>query len=357
MVEVTDSTNEPCLAQQKVTAELELVSEHTPTSTLEAATTISASVTTISPSRYEVSYTAKSRGQYKLHVEFNDDEIDGSPFTITVYPEPNEFKEHSRVRAINGVIQPYAIAFNSHGKKIVTQRTVNQNLKTIVGGNIQDYGDTRVKMTDPKGIAIDNMDNIYVSSDHQLQKFTSSGELIKRIGQLGTEEGEFNVPHGVTLYNSQVYVCDRNNHRIQVFDLDLNFIRSIGSNGRGNGEGEFNAPKDVKFDADGNMYVAEIANRRVQVLDNKGRFVKYFGEEGEGELQGPTALHFVDKYVYVSDYQRNCILVYKTSGEFVTLFGEYGKDNGQFDGPRCITSSADGLIYVCDSNNDRIQIF
>ena len=259
------------------------------------------------------------------------------------------------MRAINGVNQPYAIAFNSHGETIVTQRSVDQNLKTIVGVNIQDYGDTTVKMSDPKGIAIDNMDNIYVSSDHQLQKFTSSGELIKSIGRLGTEEGQFNVPHGVTLYNSQVYVCDRNNHRIQVFDLDLNFVRSIGSNGRG--KGEFNAPKDVKFDADGKMYVAEIVNRRVQVLDSNGRFLKFLGEEREGELQGPSALHFVDKYVYVCDYQRNCILVYETSGKFVTSFGEYGKENGQFNGPRSITSSADGLIYVCDSNNDRIQIF
>ena len=49
------------------------------------------------------------------------------------------------------------------------------------------------------------------------------------------------------------YVGDRNNHRIQVFDLDLNFVRSIGS--RGKGRGELNAPYDVKFDTAGNMYV------------------------------------------------------------------------------------------------------
>ena len=110
---------------------------------------------------------------------------------------------------------------------------------------------------------------IYVSSDHKLQKFTSSGELIKSVGQ---REGEFNVPRGVTLYDTQVYVCDRYNHRIQVFDLDLNFIRSIGSYGKG--RGEFNDPFDVKFDSAGNMYVAdEYSNERVQVMDTSGVFI------------------------------------------------------------------------------------
>ena len=43
----------------------------------------------------------------------------------------------------------------------------------------------------PKGIAIDDMDNIYVSSEDKLKKFTSTGELIKYIGQWGGKEGEF----------------------------------------------------------------------------------------------------------------------------------------------------------------------
>ena len=116
-------------------------------------------------------------------------------------------------------------------------------------------GDSPDQMIRPKGIATDDTDNIYVSSDHKLQKFTNSGELIKCIGKKGRKEGEFDDPFGVTLYDNQVYVCDSDNHRIQVFDLDLNFVRSIGSHGKG--RGEFNAPHDVKFDTAGNMYVAE----------------------------------------------------------------------------------------------------
>ena len=50
---------------------------------------------------------------------------------------------------------------------------------------------------------------------------------------MGSKEGQSNEPSGVTLYNNQVYVSDRNNHRIQVFDMD--FIGSIGSHGEGRG--------------------------------------------------------------------------------------------------------------------------
>ena len=141
-------------------------------------------------------------------------------------------------------------------------------------------------------------------------------------------------------------MCDCDNHRIQVFDLDLNFVRSIGS--RGKGRGEFNAPHDVKFDTAGNMYVADFDNSRVQVLDSSGHFIRAFGEEGEGKLSGPSGLHIADKHVYVSDYSGHCIVVYETSGKFVTRFGGRGQKEGELRYPFCITSCVDGFIHVCD---------
>ena len=208
------------------------------------------------------------------------------------------------------------------------------------------------EMIEPAGIATDDADNIYVSSCHKLQKFTSRGELIKCTGKNGKKEGEFDVPRGLTLYDNEVYVCDRGNHRIQIFDLDLNFVQSIGSHGEG--IGEFNDPLDVKFDTAGNMYVAEWGNERVQVMDRNGQFIREFGE---GILKLPSGLHIADKYVYVSNYNGDCILVYETSGQFVTSFGRHGENEGELNGPYCITSCIDGYVHVCDCSNNRVQIF
>ena len=279
---------------------------------------------------------------------------------MTVYPDPTQLGHP--VRVVTGLNTPYGIAINSRGEMIISECNGHQiSIIDIRGQKIQTFGsqchgDSPEQMIHPKGIAIDDADNIYVSSEHKLQKFTSSGELIKCVGQWGSKEGEFDDPRGVTLYDNQVYVCDSYNHRIQVFDLDLNFIRSIGSHGKG--RGEFNAPYDVKFDSAGNMYVAELNNKRVQVMDINGRFIRAlnFGQEGKGKLSGPSALHIIDKYVYVSDCSGHCIVVYETSGQFVTSFGRRGRYTGEFYGPRCTTSCADGFIHVCDFGNNRIQI-
>ena len=348
VVELTDSSGGPCSLQQNVTAELQAQGK---------PPAISAAIAVISPSRYEVSYTAVSRGQHKLHVQVNGSEINSSPFTMTVYPDPIQLGHP--VRVVTDMIGPYAIAFNSCGEMIVSENSACKvSVFDIRGRRIRTFGSKGGRpeqMEFPAGIAIDDMDNIYVGNYYKLQKFTSCGELIKCIGPDGRKEGELNRIRGLTVHKEQVYVCDRDNHRIHVFELDLNFIRSIGSCGKG--RGEFNYPFDVKFDTAGNMYVADFDNSRVQVMDSRGRFIREFGQEGEGKLSGPTGLHIADKYVYVSDWSHHCIVVYETSGQFVTSFGRKGRREGEFKDPRCITTCADGFIYVCDNQNKRVQIF
>ena len=370
LVELRDSSGRPCSLQQNITAQLELIPQATPTNQALATPTKAikwprfneapkkcVSVTMTTPSQYKVSYTAVSRGQHKLHVQVNDREINGSPFTMSVYLDPTQLGRP--VRIVTDLNGPHGIAYNSRGEMIVSE--FGGHRVSIIdnrGKKIRTFGsrgDSPDQMICPKGIAIDDMDNIYVSSSHKLQKFTSNGELIKCAGKLGRKEGEFNYQRGVTLHDNQVYVCDSNNHRIQVFDLNLNFVRSIGS--RGEGRGEFNIPRDVKLDTAGNIYVADFKNSRVQVLDNSGHFIRTLGDEGERKLGQPSGLHIADKYVYISDYGSHCIVVYETSGQFVTSFGRLGQNEGEFHWPFCITSCVDGFIHVCDYGNNRVQIF
>ena len=376
LVELTDSSGRPHPLPMNVTAQLEPISKATPTNqqatptrfrlktqpTNQQATPTREScnlvVTVATPSRYKVTYTPVIRGRHKLHVQVNDKEINGSPFTVTVYPDPKQLGHP--VRTVTGLDGAYGIAFNNREEMIVSECDAHRlSILNTRGQKIRTFGsrgDSPHQMIYPAGVATDDSGNIYVSSLHKLQKFTSTGELIKCVGREGGreggKEGEFDDPRGLTLHDNLVYVCDTNNHRIQVFDLDLNFVQSIGS--RGSGRGEFNQPLDVKFDTAGNMYVAELDNRRVQVMDSSGRFIREFGR---GKLSGPSALFVADKYVYVSDISDHCIVVYETSGQYVTSFGEYGRNKGEFQNPFCITSCVDGFIHVCDWGNDRVQIF
>ena len=269
ILKLTESDGQPCSLQQNVTAQLELISENVPISVTRWPWSKKpkkhVAVVTTSPSQYKVSYTAISRGQHKLHIQVNDIDISGSPFTVTVYPDPTLLRHP--VKVLTDANRPYGISFNKSGEIVVSEcqghrvsifDTKGQKIRTFGS-----HGDSPDQMKFPQGVAIDEMDNMYVSSVHKLQKFTSDGELVKCVGQRGWKAGEFDDPRGVTLYNNHVYVCDCDNHRIQVFDLDLSFIRSINSDGTV--RGEFNAPFDVKFDAAGN-----ITAKRVRVMDNCG---------------------------------------------------------------------------------------
>ena len=132
---------------------------------------------------------------------------------MTVYPDPTQLGRP--VRVVTGLTRPYGIAFNSRGEMIISEYNGHQvSVFDTRRQRIQTFrscGDSPEQMKYPRGIAIDDADNIYVSSNHKLQTFTSSArsEPIKYVGQEGSKEGEFNVPRGVTLYmydNQVMYV-------------------------------------------------------------------------------------------------------------------------------------------------------
>ena len=388
IVELSDFSGSPCSLQQIFTAELQ-----SPVKSYEAA------VDVISPTFCKVSYTAVRQGQHKLHIQINGSEINGSPFTMTVYPDPVQLGP-SKSAVITGLKSPYGIAVNSHGEMVVTEsqrygqglvsvfdvrgqrvRTFGshgERSKQMIGQANGTDGDKPEQMIRPAGIAVDDMDNIYVSSQYKLQKFTNNGELIKCVSRWSSKEGGLDDPcrvvthrgaAGVTIHSNQVYVCDTDNHRIQVFDLDLNFIQYIGSHGAGSGK--FNQPYDVAFDTTGNMYVVEYGNRRVQVLNSSGQHIREFGKDKQNQLsheeeylKAPTAIHIAEEYVYVSD---RGIAVYQTSGHFVTSFGyrreglyQYGWQGHKeevLSSPRYITTCTNGFIHVCDKGNNRVLTF
>ena len=82
-------------------------------------------------------------------------------------------------------------------------------------------------MKHPTGVALDSADNVYVASQDKLWKFSRNGHFI--VGQYGEEDWEFSFPGGMRFHHDHVYVCDRFNNHVQVFDTDLKFIRAIGS--------------------------------------------------------------------------------------------------------------------------------
>ena len=78
-------------------------------------------------------------------------------------------------------------------------------------------------------------------------------QILKTIGSPGKGKEQFDFPNGVNVSGNLLYVCDDHNHRIKVYDLELNLKEMIGK--KGTKLGQFQNPADLAFDSDDNMYV------------------------------------------------------------------------------------------------------
>ena len=315
-----------------------------------------ATVVRQTPSTYELSYTPTTRGRHQLTVRVNNTEI--GIFQVFVQHPPTQLC--TPVRVIEGV-KPLYIAVGDKGELFVTEHwgyryavldPQGQRLLTIGSSRKPPFGDGC-----PTGIATTDQGNVYVASAHKVQKFNRNGVVIKSVGKKGGNVGEFDWPYGVQYHNDQVYVCDSNNGRIQVFDSDLNFVRSFGI--RGDGSGQLKKPRDIDFDSHGNMFILDSSKHQVVVFSEDGQYLRHFGQkgQGEGELSEPEGLCVSRDYVYITDWRNKRVSVFRTSGEFVHSFGEKGSGRGELKSPYGIAVDKDGFVFVCDTGNSRTQVF
>ena len=129
---------------------------------------------------------------------------------------------------------------------------------------------------------------------------------------------------------------------------------SISSCRSGSETGKLHNPRSIALDRDTNeLYVADLSNHRIQVLNTEGGFLRAFGS---GQLNEPYGLCLSLEAVFVGDIEERSLLKYDKSGKFVNKIGTKGLSSGCFSTITGMCYKA-GLIFVCDRNLQRIQIF
>ena len=350
-IHLMDTAGDPGTTEQQVTAELK--------SRVDGSITLAHAAHKNSDT-YNVSYQCWTRGQHMLSVRVNDVPVHGSPFIGNVRQAPNLLGKPLRV--ITGLNGPQMIATTGSGELVVSEYHKISFISRD-GHMIRSIDTTSVKSgsnwykLEPMGIVSDD-GCIYVTGAHRLSKFNSGGNLVKSVGGKGVRTGQFFDPQGIALSkDKKLFVCDRKNNRIQVFDTNLKFITFFGKEGRG--EGEFRHPVGLSFDPAGDVYVADCYNCRVQVFSRNGTFLRTFGRRGSGpgELSHPEGIRVDHNFVYVVDSGNHCVSVFHTSGAFITSFGKEGSQEGELSLPCGITIDQDGFLFICDCWNSRVQVF
>ena len=131
----------------------------------------------------------------------------------------------------------------------------------------------------PTDLAIAPDGCLFVSDgyvNHKVHKYSPDGLLIKSWGEPGKGPGQFDLVHSVWIDSEYlVYICDRSNNRIQIFDGEGNYLRQWPG---------FRLPDKLWFDSDETIFMTEL-EQRVSILNRDGKVLSQWGEPGENPEQ------------------------------------------------------------------------
>ncbi|HTO61690.1 MAG TPA: peptidyl-alpha-hydroxyglycine alpha-amidating lyase family protein [Bradyrhizobium sp.] len=157
----------------------------------------------------------------------------------------------------------------------------------------------------------------------------------------------------------RVYVFNRGDHPMIVFDRDGNFLKAWG-------EGLFARAHGLHIDADDNLYCTDDGDHTVRKCSADGKVLLTIGlpHKPAAYMSGEpfhrcthTALSPQGE-IYVSDGYGNArVHKYTPGGKLIASWGEPGSDPGQFNIVHNIAADADGFVYVADRENHRVQVF
>ncbi|MBH53602.1 MAG: hypothetical protein CMI18_04565 [Opitutaceae bacterium] len=212
------------------------------------------------------------------------------------------------------------------------------------------------------GLQVDAEDNIWLVdvSGHRIMKCDRNGRIRMVIANAGMGTGDndapygFNRPTGLAFApNGDVYVADGYvNSRVVKYTADGKYITHWGS--KGIGDGQFNLVHDVTVDNNGRVYVADRTNARIQVFDANGKFIELWPDVGN-----PWGVHYVASQdaIYMADGHANRILKLNTDGGILGQLSQFGKAPGDLDFAHHLSVDSEGSIYVTEIKNWRVQKF
>jgi DNA-binding beta-propeller fold protein YncE len=209
----------------------------------------------------------------------------------------------------------------------------------------------------------------------------STAPLKHPVPPLPSEDGRFRQPTDVAFDPAgDIFISDGYiNSRVAKADKDGNWIKSWGD--RGDKPGEFNTPHSIAADAQGNIYVADRGNRRIQVFDSDGKFLRMmaidvpFDDSARPAIGNKPTLQSYQKVLtlapgspwavcitpppnqvlYTSDAYPGRVYKLSLDGKVLGVLGQSGKQLKQFGWIHEIACPSENLLYVAELLNWRVQ--
>ncbi len=181
-------------------------------------------------------------------------------------------------------------------------------------------------------LSINPLGFIYVTDEslNEIFKYDTLGNLIKSIGGYGWDENQFDCPSDVFTNTLKVYVADKNNNRIVLYDKDLNYISQLSSDEIQDANYSFGYPISCGVSNQGDFFILDSDNSRILKFDLNGKFLTEIGgaDAGDFSLIEPVALSVTSsgklfvaekKKVLVFDQYGNGLYKFSTKEEIQNL--------------------------------------
>jgi sugar lactone lactonase YvrE len=185
----------------------------------------------------------------------------------------------------------------------------------------------------PTDIAWDSQGNSYITDGYvnsRVAKISKEGDWVKSWGTKGSGPGQFNLPHSIAIdLQDNIYVGDRSNHRIQVFDTDGNFKRMF----------SIDMPPDS-------------TSRAVNGETPTGeRLKRVIGAPNSMCITpGPNQVLFVGESTFPGR-----IFKVALDGKVLGVIGRSGRNLGQFSGAHALACPSEREVYAAETSNWRVQ--
>jgi hypothetical protein len=192
----------------------------------------------------------------------------------------------------------------------------------------------------------------------QIFKFTNDGKkLVRTLGERlvrGNDSSHFGRPTDIAfLPDGTFFITDGyQNQRVLKFDKDGKFLLTWGK--EGSGPGDFrSAVHAVAIDEGRRLYVADRGNSRIQVFDENGTFLDQWPN-----IRDPWHVHVAtDQSVWVADGETNKFLKFDQTGRLLHSWGTFGQFPGAIWGVHQFTVDQEGNLYTAEAFNGRAQKF
>lgn len=219
----------------------------------------------------------------------------------------------------------------------------------------------------PHRVLIDPYDperHVWLVDDgaHMVYKFTNDGKkLVMSLGEFrvpGNDDRHFGRPTDIAwLPDGTFFVSDGyTNTRVVKFDKNGKFLMAWGQPGTPPNEtrpGYMNTVHAIAIDKNRRIYISDRANSRIQVFDENGRFL-----DAWPNIRRPYAVHMSDdQHLWVSDGITQKFLKFDLNGRLLYSWGTFGAFPGGFWGVHQFSVDSEGNLYTADVHVGRPQKF